>query len=128
MTFILGFFYTKHKSDSGNRIAKLGKKADNALYFRHHTPGTALNDQYAGPDPWAAFLDAIEAASPPIRAAARPKCSSSAMTTKYRKCLNSVIIVLPPYSYCHARTRARDNARRGPRRPVSTGRAECSAQ
>ena len=33
-----------------------------------HTPGTALNDQYAGPDPWAAFLDAIEAASPPIRA------------------------------------------------------------
>ena len=26
-----------------------------------HTPGTALNDQYAGSDPWAAFLDAIEA-------------------------------------------------------------------
>ena len=25
-----------------------------------HTPGTALNDQYAGLDPWAAFLDAIE--------------------------------------------------------------------
>lgn len=24
-----------------------------------HTPGTALNDQYAGLDPWAAFLDAI---------------------------------------------------------------------
>jgi len=33
-----------------------------------HTPGTALNDQYAGPDPWAAFLDAIEASNPPIRA------------------------------------------------------------
>lgn len=33
-----------------------------------HTPGTALNDQYAGPDPWAAFLNAIEALNPPIRA------------------------------------------------------------
>ncbi len=33
-----------------------------------HTPGTALNDQYGGADPWAAFLDAIEASSPPIRA------------------------------------------------------------
>ncbi len=33
-----------------------------------HTPGTALNDQYAGLDPWAAFLDAIEASNPPIRA------------------------------------------------------------
>ena len=33
-----------------------------------HTPGTALNDQYAGPDPWATFLDAIEASNPPIRA------------------------------------------------------------
>ena len=33
-----------------------------------HTPGTALNDQYAGLDPWAAFLDAIEALNPPIPA------------------------------------------------------------
>lgn len=33
-----------------------------------HTPGTALNDQYAGPDPWEAFLNAIEESSPPIRA------------------------------------------------------------
>ena len=33
-----------------------------------HTPGTALNDQYAGPDPWAAFPDAIEASNPPTRA------------------------------------------------------------
>jgi hypothetical protein len=33
-----------------------------------HTPGTALNDQYAGSDPWEAFLGAIEASSPPIRA------------------------------------------------------------
>jgi energy-coupling factor transporter ATP-binding protein EcfA2 len=33
-----------------------------------HTPGTALNDQYSGPDPWAAFLDAIETSNPPIRA------------------------------------------------------------
>jgi hypothetical protein len=35
---------------------------------RLHTPGTALNGQYGGPDPWAAFLDAIEASNPPIRA------------------------------------------------------------
>ena len=33
-----------------------------------HTPGTALNNQYAGPDPWGAFLSAIEASDPPIRA------------------------------------------------------------
>ncbi len=33
-----------------------------------HTPGTALNDQYAGPDPWETFLGAIEASNPPIRA------------------------------------------------------------
>lgn len=33
-----------------------------------HTPGTAMNDQYAGTDPWDAFLCAIEASSPPIRA------------------------------------------------------------
>ncbi|WP_349970018.1 hypothetical protein [Pseudomonas caspiana] len=32
------------------------------------TPGTALNDQYTGPDPWSKFLDAVEASSPPIRA------------------------------------------------------------
>lgn len=36
-----------------------------------HTPGTALNDQYVGPNPWAAFLDAIEASNPPIRAMGR---------------------------------------------------------
>ena len=33
-----------------------------------HTPGTALNDQYIGPDPWESFLGAIETSSPPIRA------------------------------------------------------------
>lgn len=33
-----------------------------------HTPGTALNDQYNGDKPWAAFLGAVEASSPPIRA------------------------------------------------------------
>ncbi|OBS10156.1 TrlF family AAA-like ATPase [Acidihalobacter prosperus] len=33
-----------------------------------HTPGTALNDQYSGSDPWPAFLDAIETSNPPIRA------------------------------------------------------------
>ncbi|MGP3804358.1 hypothetical protein [Pseudomonas aeruginosa] len=33
-----------------------------------HTPGTALNDQYSGPDPWETFLSAIESSSPPIRA------------------------------------------------------------
>jgi energy-coupling factor transporter ATP-binding protein EcfA2 len=33
-----------------------------------HTPGTVLNDQYAGNDPWGDFLSSIEAASPEIRA------------------------------------------------------------
>ena len=33
-----------------------------------HTPGTMLNDQYAGNDPWGDFLSSIEAASPAIRA------------------------------------------------------------
>lgn len=33
-----------------------------------HTPGTVLNDQYAGPDPWDTFLGAVETSSPPIRA------------------------------------------------------------
>jgi ABC-type lipoprotein export system ATPase subunit len=33
-----------------------------------HTPGTALNNQYTGTDPWESFLGAIEASDPPIRA------------------------------------------------------------
>ncbi len=33
-----------------------------------HAPGTALNDQYAGADPWDGFLAKIENSDPPIRA------------------------------------------------------------
>jgi len=33
-----------------------------------HTPGTIFNDQFAGPDPWSAYLDLIEKAEPAIRA------------------------------------------------------------
>src|SRR4051812_48127345 len=33
-----------------------------------HTPGTALNDQYKGDDPWDRFLAKIEQSDPPIRA------------------------------------------------------------
>ena len=33
-----------------------------------HAPGTVLNDQFKGQDAWPAYLDAIEAASPSIRA------------------------------------------------------------
>jgi hypothetical protein len=33
-----------------------------------HTPGTVLNDQYVGQDPWESFLSAVEASNPPIRA------------------------------------------------------------
>jgi energy-coupling factor transporter ATP-binding protein EcfA2 len=33
-----------------------------------HTPGTVLNDQYAGQDPWGSFLSAVEGSDPPIRA------------------------------------------------------------
>ncbi|MCW8166260.1 ATP-binding protein [Verminephrobacter aporrectodeae subsp. tuberculatae] len=32
-----------------------------------HAPGTALNDGYAGADPWAVFLEKIEKSDPPIR-------------------------------------------------------------
>lgn len=33
-----------------------------------HAPGTALNDQYKGPNPWDEFLTRIEESNPPIRA------------------------------------------------------------
>lgn len=33
-----------------------------------HTPGTVLNDQYRGPDPWEEFLNRIENSDPSIRA------------------------------------------------------------
>jgi energy-coupling factor transporter ATP-binding protein EcfA2 len=33
-----------------------------------HAPGTALNDQYKGTDPWHDFLNKIEQSDPPIRA------------------------------------------------------------
>lgn len=33
-----------------------------------HTPGTVLNDQYSGTNPWEAFLARIEASDPPIEA------------------------------------------------------------
>lgn len=33
-----------------------------------HTPGTVLNDQYKGADPWEAFLSKVEGASPSIEA------------------------------------------------------------
>lgn len=33
-----------------------------------HTPGTALNDQYKGSDPWDVFVSKIEQSDPPIRA------------------------------------------------------------
>ena len=33
-----------------------------------HSPGTVLNDQFRGSDPWVGYLDALEAETPPIRA------------------------------------------------------------
>jgi len=33
-----------------------------------HAPGTILNDQYKGADPWEEFLTRIEKSDPPIRA------------------------------------------------------------
>ena len=33
-----------------------------------HTPGTVLNDQYGGQDPWEQFLTLVEKSNPPIRA------------------------------------------------------------
>ena len=33
-----------------------------------HTPGTVLNDQFGGADPWGSYLGSLEAETPPIRA------------------------------------------------------------
>ena len=33
-----------------------------------HAPGTALNDQFGGEDPWEQFLTSVEKSDPPIRA------------------------------------------------------------
>jgi energy-coupling factor transporter ATP-binding protein EcfA2 len=33
-----------------------------------HTPGTVLNDQYGGADPWGDFMSRVEASNPPIAA------------------------------------------------------------
>ena len=33
-----------------------------------HTPGTVLNDQYRGRDPWEAFLSKVETSDPTIEA------------------------------------------------------------
>lgn len=33
-----------------------------------HAPGTLLNNQFTGEDPWGGYFDALEASDPPIRA------------------------------------------------------------
>ena len=33
-----------------------------------HSPGTVLNDQFRGPDPWNGYLELLEAEAPPVRA------------------------------------------------------------
>ncbi|WP_333981527.1 TrlF family AAA-like ATPase [Burkholderia gladioli] len=49
-----------------------GGNARGSVWYRWdphiHVPGTALNDQYGGTDPWEAFLNAVENANPPLRA------------------------------------------------------------
>jgi hypothetical protein len=35
-----------------------------------HAPGTLLNDQFAGDDPWNEYFNRLEASDPPIRAIA----------------------------------------------------------
>jgi hypothetical protein len=39
-----------------------------AVHEGIHAPGTVLNDQFGGPDPWEQFLTQIEQLDPPIRA------------------------------------------------------------
>lgn len=50
--------------DAPNRRGSVWNRWDPHI----HTPGTALNDQYVGPNPWEVFLGAVEASNPPIRA------------------------------------------------------------
>jgi hypothetical protein len=65
-----------------------------------HTPGTALNDQYAGLNPWAAFLEAIEASNPPIRAMGITdyfgiECYEQLVDEKRRGRLSGVGLIFP---------------------------------
>lgn len=39
-----------------------------------HAPGTVLNNQFRGPDPWTGYIDALEASSPCIEAIAATDC------------------------------------------------------
>jgi hypothetical protein len=49
-----------HQLNSGSRWLRWEPHA--------HSPGTTLNDQFKGPDPWEAYLVALETATPVIRA------------------------------------------------------------
>jgi energy-coupling factor transporter ATP-binding protein EcfA2 len=65
-----------------------------------HAPGTALNDQYCGTDPWVEFLDRIEQSEPPVRALGiTDYCGIDTYraTAAYRKAgrLNSVGLIFP---------------------------------
>lgn len=50
--------------DGGNARGSVWHRWDPHI----HVPGTALNDQYGGTNPWEAFLNAAENANPPLRA------------------------------------------------------------
>jgi energy-coupling factor transporter ATP-binding protein EcfA2 len=50
--------------DGGNARGSVWHRWDPHI----HVPGTALNDQYGGNDPWEVFLKAAEDANPPLRA------------------------------------------------------------
>jgi hypothetical protein len=59
---------------SGAEMAKRPEKTLNSGSRWHrwephvHAPGTLLNNQFSGADPWSEYLDKLEASDPPIRA------------------------------------------------------------
>ena len=59
------------KSTAGDRESEINYGSTWHRWEPHvHTPGTLLNDQFTGPDPWGKYLDKIEGSNPPIRAIA----------------------------------------------------------
>ena len=48
-----------------------------------HAPGTLLNNQFGGSDPWSAYLDKLEKATPTIRAIAVTAITSLTHTNAF---------------------------------------------
>ncbi len=83
----------------------IGQKLNSGSHWHRwdphiHAPGTRLNDQFTGPDPWTKYLDKIEQASPVISAlGVTDYCSLSTyervLTEKAKGRLPAVRLIFP---------------------------------